>query len=215
MAKLTFPIQLARCGCRAVAIWGVWGVWHPPENKLSENEGICRQMKGFVGIRKIIYHKTLSYIRFTVGQYWLIIKKNGTNSVNFVRNCVTFWYLENLYYVSKNFGMSEKFSDPKMVHWRKFFWRRGGEVVKNNFIRKKFFGTKGTNKWFLIIWTWQLCTMAIRSLHGLSANFTLTPPLFKPPRYGPDAMLCYAMLCYAMLCYAMLCYAMLCYAMLC
>jgi hypothetical protein len=27
--------------------------------------------------------------------------------------------------------------------------------------------------------------MAIRSLHGLSANFTLTPPLFKPPRYGP------------------------------
>jgi hypothetical protein len=28
--------------------------------------------------------------------------------------------------------------------------------------------------------------MAIRSLHGLSANFTLTPPLFKPPRYGPE-----------------------------
>ena len=25
----------------------------------------------------------------------------------------------------------------------------------------------------------------IRSLHGLSANFTLTPRLFKPPRYGP------------------------------
>ena len=48
----------------------------------------CRQMKGFVGKRKIIYHKTLSYIRFTVGQYWLIIKKNGTNSVNFVRNFV-------------------------------------------------------------------------------------------------------------------------------
>jgi hypothetical protein len=35
-------------------------------------------------------------IRSTVGQYWLIIKKNGTNSVNF---------LENL-------GMSEKFLDP-------------------------------------------------------------------------------------------------------
>ena len=28
--------------------------------------------------------------------------------------------------------------------------------------------------------------MAIRSLHGLSANFTLTPPLFKPPRHGPE-----------------------------
>ena len=33
-------------------------------------------------------------IRFTVRQYWLIIKKNGTNSVNFVRNCVNF--AENL-----------------------------------------------------------------------------------------------------------------------
>ena len=29
-------------------------------------------------------------IRSTVGQYWLIIKKNGTNSVNFVGNCVNF-----------------------------------------------------------------------------------------------------------------------------
>jgi hypothetical protein len=27
----------------------------------------CRQMKGFVGKQKIIYHKMLSYIRFTVG----------------------------------------------------------------------------------------------------------------------------------------------------
>jgi hypothetical protein len=27
-------------------------------------------------------------IRFTVGQYWLIIKINGTNSVNFVGNSV-------------------------------------------------------------------------------------------------------------------------------
>jgi hypothetical protein len=31
--------------CRAVANGGVWGVWHPPENKLSANEGICRQTK--------------------------------------------------------------------------------------------------------------------------------------------------------------------------
>ena len=29
-------------------------------------------------------------IRSTVGQYWLIIKKNGTNSVHFVGNCVNF-----------------------------------------------------------------------------------------------------------------------------
>ena len=39
-------------------------------------------------------------IRFTVGQYWLIIKKNGTNSVNFVRNCVNF---------AENFVISGKF----------------------------------------------------------------------------------------------------------
>jgi hypothetical protein len=35
-------------------------------------------------------------------------------------------YVENLYDVSKNFDVSEKFLDPKMVHWPKFFWRRGG-----------------------------------------------------------------------------------------
>jgi hypothetical protein len=29
-------------------------------------------------------------IRFTLGQYWLIIKINGTNSVNFVGNSVNF-----------------------------------------------------------------------------------------------------------------------------
>jgi hypothetical protein len=29
-------------------------------------------------------------IRFTVGQYWLIIKINWSNSVNFVRNSVNF-----------------------------------------------------------------------------------------------------------------------------
>ena len=29
-------------------------------------------------------------IRFTVGQYWLIVKINGTNSVNFVGNSVNF-----------------------------------------------------------------------------------------------------------------------------
>ena len=28
-------------------------------------------------------------IRFTVGQYWLIIKINGTNSVNFVGNMLS------------------------------------------------------------------------------------------------------------------------------
>jgi hypothetical protein len=49
----------------------------PPENELSANEGICRQAKNNIP-------KTLSNIRFTVRQYWIIIKKNGTISANFV-----------------------------------------------------------------------------------------------------------------------------------
>jgi hypothetical protein len=32
----------------------------------------------------------LGNIRFTVGQYWLIIKRNGTNYVNFVVNLVMY-----------------------------------------------------------------------------------------------------------------------------
>jgi hypothetical protein len=54
-------------------------------------------------------------IRSTVGQYWLIIKKNGTNSVHFVRNCVNFvgnfvisgkfvCCFEKFWYVRKIFG---------------------------------------------------------------------------------------------------------------
>jgi hypothetical protein len=82
----------------------------------------------------------------------------------------------------------KNFWTPKMVHWPKFFWwQGGGRSSKIIFSGKHFLALKApTTSRFLIIWTWQLCTMAIRSLHGLSANFTLTPPLFKPPRYGPD-----------------------------
>ena len=61
---------------RAVAIGGCGGCDTPPENELSANEGICRQTKNNIP-------KTLSNIRFTVRQYWIIIKKNGTNSANF------------------------------------------------------------------------------------------------------------------------------------
>jgi hypothetical protein len=46
-----------------------------------------------------------------------------------------------------------------------------------------------TTSRFLIIWTWQLCTMAIRSLHGLSANFTLTPPCLNRLATSLSAML--------------------------
>jgi hypothetical protein len=45
-------------------------------------------------------------IRFTVGQYWLIINKNGINSVNFVRNCVNF--VEN-FVIPGKFVCFEKF----------------------------------------------------------------------------------------------------------
>ena len=84
---------------------GVGGVTPPLKTS-------CRQMKGFVGKQKIIYHKTLSYIRITVGQYWLRIKKNGKNSVNF-----------------------RKF----VVCHEKRDGGGGGEVVKNNFLTPPLF----------------------------------------------------------------------------
>jgi hypothetical protein len=50
------------------------------------------------------------------------------------------WYLENLYYVAKIIGMSEKiFSTPKMVHWPKIFWRRGGGGRQKKFSPEKIF----------------------------------------------------------------------------
>ena len=76
---------------------GVGGVTPPLKTS-------CRQMKGFVGKQKIIYHKTLSYIRFTVGQYWLRIKKNGKNSVNFVNFRKFVVCHEKFWYVRKFFG---------------------------------------------------------------------------------------------------------------
>ena len=74
---------------------GVGGVTPPLKTS-------CRQMKGFVGKQKIIYHKTLSYIRFTVGQYWL--RKNGENSVNFVNFRKFVVCHEKFWYVRKMFG---------------------------------------------------------------------------------------------------------------
>ena len=108
-------------------------------------------MKGFVGKQKIIYHKTLSYIRFTVGQYWLRIKKNGKNSVNFVNFRKFVVCHEKFWYVRKIFAPLKWYTD------RNFFGDRGGGSSKINFSGKIF----------------------------LSANFTLTPPLFSPPRFGP------------------------------
>jgi hypothetical protein len=109
---------------------GVGGVTPPLKTS-------CRQMKGFVGKQKIIYHKTLSYIRFTVGQYWLRIKKNGKNYVNFVNFRKWVVCQEKFWYVRKIFGPLKWYTD------RNFFGDGGGggggEVVKNNFLRKNFF----------------------------------------------------------------------------
>jgi hypothetical protein len=127
-------------------------------------------------------------IRFTVGQYWLIIKKKD----KFCQFCEKLCYfvisgklcLEKFWYVRKIFGPLKWYTD------RNFSgdgggWEEGASS-KIIFSGKNFWALKApTTSRFLIIWTWQLCTMAIRSLHGLSANFTLTPPLFNPPRYGP------------------------------
>ena len=48
-------------------------------------------------------------IRFTVGQYWLIIKRTGTNDVNFVVNLVR---CEKVFDVPKNYLCPEKFLNP-------------------------------------------------------------------------------------------------------
>ena len=65
-------------------------------------------------------------IRFTVGQYWLIIKKNGTNYDNFERNCVN--YVGNFVIAGEFVLCSEKFwYAEKIFLGPKFFWRRGGE----------------------------------------------------------------------------------------
>jgi hypothetical protein len=83
-------------------------------------------------------------IRSTVGQYWLIIKKNGQNSVKFVGNCVNFvgnfvisgkvvWCFEKFWYVRKIFGPLKWYNDQN------FFGDGGGEVFKLNLFRKKIF----------------------------------------------------------------------------
>jgi hypothetical protein len=63
-------------------------------------------------------------IRSTVGQYWLIIKINGTNSVNFVGNFVIsgkfVWCFEKIWYVRKIFGPLKWYTD------RNFFGEGGG-----------------------------------------------------------------------------------------
>ena len=52
--------------------------------------------------------------------------------------------LEKFWYVRKIFGPLKWYTD------RNFFGDGGEEVVKNNFLRKKNFGTKGTNNLKLV-----------------------------------------------------------------
>jgi hypothetical protein len=90
-----------------------------------------------------------SFVRQTkqVGQYWLIIKENGTNCVNFVGNCRKFVENIDMFKICtifrKIFVCPKIFFTPKMVHCPKIFLRGGwggGGVVEKNFLRKKFFG---------------------------------------------------------------------------
>ena len=73
-----------------------------------------------------------------VGQYWLIIKENGTNCVNFVGNCVKF--VENVVICLKFVLCFEKF-----LYVRNFFlplkWytERGGGTSSKKFSAEKFF----------------------------------------------------------------------------
>ena len=122
---------------------GCGGCDTPPENKLSANEGICRQTKNNIP-------QNVKLNQF-FGQYSLhsraILAYNKEKWDKFCQFCEKLCY----FVISGKFVLSRKilvcpknFWTPKMVHWPKFFLRRGG-VVKNNFVRKIFFGTKGTN----------------------------------------------------------------------
>jgi hypothetical protein len=71
----------------------------------------------------------------------------------------------------------------------------GGVVVKNNFLRKNFFGTKGTNN--LQVFN-HLNLAALHYGHPLTTwfvgKFYTHTPLFKPPRYGPGYCIVYTQL---------------------
>jgi hypothetical protein len=91
-------------------------------------------------------------IRSTVGQYWLIIKKNGTNSLTFLGNCVNFVgnlvisgkfvCVEKFYYVRKIFGPLKWYTDrncfgdgggrsSKLMFSGKIFWHLSGNIGKS------------------------------------------------------------------------------------
>ena len=95
---------------------GVGGVTPPLKTS-------CRQMKGFVGKRKIIYHKTLSYSR-------AILAYNKEKWDKFSQFCEKLCYfvisgkfvlcLEKFWYVRKIFGRLKWYTD------RNFFGDGGG-----------------------------------------------------------------------------------------
>jgi hypothetical protein len=74
----------------------------PPQKKItkSKSRAIVQHKSGAVWeIKMPKSQKAPSFlgeqrqsgnIRFTVGQYWLIINRTGTNYVNFVVNCVMY-----------------------------------------------------------------------------------------------------------------------------
>jgi hypothetical protein len=77
-----------------------------------------------------------SFVRQTkqVGQYWLIIKENGTNCVNFVGNCRKFVENIDMFKICtifrKIFVCPKFFFTPKMVLSKNFFEGGGGRRKK-------------------------------------------------------------------------------------
>jgi hypothetical protein len=159
---------------------GCGGCDTPPENKLSANEGICRQTKNNIP-------QNVKLNQF-FGQYSLhsgaILAYNKEKWDKFCQFCEKLCYfvisgkfvlcLEKFWCVRKIFGPLKWYTD------RNFFGDGGGgEVVKNNFLRKKIFGTKGTNN--LQVFN-HLNSAALHYGHPLTTWFvgkfyTHTPPV--------------------------------------
>jgi hypothetical protein len=75
-------------------------------------------------------------IRFTVGQYWLIIKRTGTNYVNVVVNLVmcekSVWCSEKIFMSGKIFEPLKWYTDRKEFVPKKFFWGLVGHNPKKS-----------------------------------------------------------------------------------
>ena len=126
---------------------GAGGAAAPPKRLQSRNVGqmcnISRAKSGKLKSQKCKKAPSLlgkqrqsGNICVTVGQYWLIIKRTGTNYVNVVVNLVM---CEKSVWCSENFFMSGNIFDPLKRYTDRNFFGEGGEVAEKNLFHKKFF----------------------------------------------------------------------------